>query len=270
MRVPRSTTMAADIAARTWTLAFRSKPEFEAASDRELIAPVILIGVLISLLLAGANLFQSRARSALNASEMRYRRLFEASPDGVFLFDSDSGLLTDANPYMVELLGQPRELLIGKALWEIGLFDGCRGRPQSLSGTAEKGLLPFRTTARYCFQRSALARGSHLQCVQDRRQASHAMQRAQYHRPQARRGRAARQRGTLPHPRRSIAAGGVDRRSRRRPDLRQPVLDRIQRHEPGAKPGSRMAFADPSGRPCSACWKPGATRSHPARCWKPN
>ena len=123
MRAPRLvTTMAADIAARSWTLVFRTKPEFEAASDRKLVAPVILIGVLISLLLAGANLFQSRARSALNASEKRYRRLFETSPDGVFLFDAESGLLTDANPYLVELLGVSREKLIGRTLWESGLF----------------------------------------------------------------------------------------------------------------------------------------------------
>jgi PAS domain S-box-containing protein len=125
-REPRlSTSAVMDVAGRTWTLVFRSKPEFEAASDRKLIPTVLLIGVLVSLLLAGANLFQSRARAALNASETRYRRLFEASPDGVFLFDADTGMLTDANPYMAELLGQPREMLIGKALWEIGLFPSA-------------------------------------------------------------------------------------------------------------------------------------------------
>ncbi|HWH46585.1 MAG TPA: PAS domain S-box protein [Burkholderiales bacterium] len=117
-----STTTVIDVAGRTWTLVFRTKPAFDAASDRRLIPTVLLVGVLISLLLAGTNLFQSRARSALNASEISYRRLFEASPDGVFLLDAESGLLTDVNPYMAALLGQPREKLIGKALWEIGLF----------------------------------------------------------------------------------------------------------------------------------------------------
>jgi PAS domain S-box-containing protein len=117
-----STTAAMDVAGRTWTLVFRTKPEFDAASDRRLIPSVMLIGALITLLLAGANLFQSRARSALNISEIRYRRLFETAPDGVFLFDAESGLLTDANPHMVELLGLPREALVGKAFWEIGLF----------------------------------------------------------------------------------------------------------------------------------------------------
>lgn len=120
---PRLTTTAvADIAGRRWTLVFSSRPEFEAASDRNLLPTVLIIGTLISLLLASANLFQSRARSALNASEVRYRRLFEASPDGVFLFDAESGLLTDANPHMTEMLGLARDQLIGKALWEIGLF----------------------------------------------------------------------------------------------------------------------------------------------------
>jgi PAS domain S-box-containing protein len=117
-----SDSLYANVAGRTWKLEFRSTPEFEAASDRRLIPTVALVGVLITLLLASANLFQSRARAALNASELRYRRLFEASPDGVFLFDAHDGVLTDANPYMVELLGRTREQLIGKPLWDIGLF----------------------------------------------------------------------------------------------------------------------------------------------------
>jgi PAS domain S-box-containing protein len=120
---PRLSTIAGiAVLGRNWTLVFRTRPEFDAASDRKLVPTVVLVGVLISLLLAGANLFQSRARSALNASEQRYRQLFEASPDGVFMLDSDSGQITDANPYMAELLGLTREDLIGRPLWEIGLF----------------------------------------------------------------------------------------------------------------------------------------------------
>ena len=55
-------------------------------------------------------------------SEMRYRRLFEAAKDGILILDADSGAITDANPYIREILGYAPEDLIGKRLWEIGAF----------------------------------------------------------------------------------------------------------------------------------------------------
>ena len=55
-------------------------------------------------------------------SEIRYRRLFEAAKDGILILDADSGAITDANPYIKEILGYSRQDLIGKRLWEIGAF----------------------------------------------------------------------------------------------------------------------------------------------------
>ena len=124
-----STTAVVDLPGRSWGMAFTTRPEFEQASERSIAPNVALSGILLSFLLAGINLVQRRAGAALNASEVRYRRLFEASPDGVFLFDADTGRITDVNPYMVELLGQTREQLLAKSLWDIGLFhDEARGR----------------------------------------------------------------------------------------------------------------------------------------------
>ena len=123
------TSVVADLPGRSWGMVFNTRPEFEQASERRIAPNVALIGVLLSFLLAGINLIQRRAGAALNASEVRYRRLFEVSPDGVFLFDADSGRVTDVNPYMAELLGQSREELLAKSLWDIGLFhDEVRGR----------------------------------------------------------------------------------------------------------------------------------------------
>ena len=124
-----STTVVADLPGRSWGMVFNARPEFEQASERRIAPNVALIGAFLSFLLAGINLVQRRAGAALNASEVRYRRLFEASPDGVFLFDADSGRVTDVNPYMAELLGQSREELLAKSLWDLGLFhDEARGR----------------------------------------------------------------------------------------------------------------------------------------------
>ena len=59
---------------------------------------------------------------ATRASEIRYRRLFEAARDGILILDPITRKITDANPFMSELLGYPHDELLGKELWEIGLL----------------------------------------------------------------------------------------------------------------------------------------------------
>jgi PAS domain S-box-containing protein len=68
---------------------------------------------------AYAQLRQSQAQ--VRASETRYRRLFEAARDGVLLLDPQTHRITDANPFMAELLGYSRDEMVGKELFEIGL-----------------------------------------------------------------------------------------------------------------------------------------------------
>ena len=55
------------------------------------------------------------AVDAFRQSEIRYRRLFEAAHDGVLILDSVSRKITDANPFMDQLLGYPHEELLGIA-----------------------------------------------------------------------------------------------------------------------------------------------------------
>src|SRR5512141_3114873 len=62
------------------------------------------------------------SRAAMRTSEIRYRRLFEAARDGILILDPGTRKITDANPFMSELLGYPHEELLGKELWEIGLL----------------------------------------------------------------------------------------------------------------------------------------------------
>ena len=64
-----------------------------------------------------------RAEARVAASELRYRRLFETARDGILLLDAGIGKITAANPFMSELLGYTHEQLLGKELWEIGLFQ---------------------------------------------------------------------------------------------------------------------------------------------------
>jgi PAS domain S-box-containing protein len=65
---------------------------------------------------------RQRLEAGLNASEVRYRRLFEAARDGILLLDPSTRKITGANPFMAELLGYTRAEFLGKELWEVGLL----------------------------------------------------------------------------------------------------------------------------------------------------
>jgi len=65
---------------------------------------------------------REQAEHALKISEVKYRRLFEAAQDGILILDADTGQITDVNPFLTDMLGYPREELLGKELWEIGPF----------------------------------------------------------------------------------------------------------------------------------------------------
>ncbi len=60
---------------------------------------------------------------APGVSELRYRRLFETAQDGILILDAQSGKIIDVNPYLLELLDYSFENIIGRQLWEIGLFE---------------------------------------------------------------------------------------------------------------------------------------------------
>jgi len=65
---------------------------------------------------------RKRILDALKVSEVRYRRLFETAKDGILILDADTGRITDANPFLRDLLGYSHAELLGKKLWEIGPF----------------------------------------------------------------------------------------------------------------------------------------------------
>ena len=66
------------------------------------------------------------ADHALKASEMRYRRLFETAQDGILILNADTGQIDDVNPFLTDMLGYPREQLLGNKLWEIGPFKDVK------------------------------------------------------------------------------------------------------------------------------------------------
>jgi PAS domain S-box-containing protein len=91
-----------------------------------------------------------RAADALALSEIRYRRLFETAQDGILLVDPVNGRVFDANPFLTDLLGYTRDELLGKELWEIGLFRDIVSNKAAFRTLQEKGYiryddLPLRT-----------------------------------------------------------------------------------------------------------------------------
>ena len=63
-----------------------------------------------------------RDEQAIRASELSYRRLFEAARDGILILDVDTGQISDVNPFMVEMLGYSHAELLGTPIWELGPF----------------------------------------------------------------------------------------------------------------------------------------------------
>src|SRR5687767_8049587 len=79
----------------------------------------------------------------LQASELRYRRLFETAKDGILLLDADTGRITDVNPFLQDMLGYSHEELIGRALWEIGPVKDIVASQEALRHLQDKEYIRY-------------------------------------------------------------------------------------------------------------------------------
>ncbi len=119
---------------------------------------VVLIGVLIFGAGAGVGLvwrhqrvryYKERAEigDLLRASELRYRRLFEAARDGVLILDAETGMVVDVNPYLIELLGVAREVFLGKKVWQLGFFKDLIANEANFAELKEKKYIRYEDMA---------------------------------------------------------------------------------------------------------------------------
>jgi PAS domain S-box-containing protein len=83
------------------------------------------------------------AHEALEASELRYRRLFECAKDGILILDAGSGQIVDVNPFLSDLLGYSKEDLMGKQLWEIGAFQDVLGSKAAFVELQQQGYIRY-------------------------------------------------------------------------------------------------------------------------------
>ncbi len=62
------------------------------------------------------------SEQGMSASELSYRRLFEAAKDGILILDVDTGRITDVNPFLFKLLGFSHSEMVGKTVGELSPF----------------------------------------------------------------------------------------------------------------------------------------------------
>ncbi|MCL7487695.1 MAG: sigma 54-interacting transcriptional regulator [Desulfobulbaceae bacterium] len=80
---------------------------------------------------------------ALQASETRYRRLFEAAGEGILILDAETGQITDVNPFLIEMLGYSHEEVLGKKLWEIGCLQDTGASKTVFAELQSKGYVRY-------------------------------------------------------------------------------------------------------------------------------
>ena len=86
---------------------------------------------------------RAESARALKASEQRYRRLFETAQDAILILEEDTGTIMDANPFLIDLLGYTLDELIGKELWEIGLFRDKQQSKSAMEDLKQRGYIRY-------------------------------------------------------------------------------------------------------------------------------
>jgi PAS domain S-box-containing protein len=79
----------------------------------------------------------------LSDSEIRYRRLFESAKDGILILDCKSGKIVDANPYIVNVIDCTLDNIIGRHLWEIGIFSNKKQSEEAFAELQANGYIRF-------------------------------------------------------------------------------------------------------------------------------
>src|SRR3984885_11602531 len=79
----------------------------------------------------------------IRASELSYRRLFEAAQDGILILDVETGRVDDVNPFLSWLLGFSREEMIGKTVGELSQFKDIDSNQAMLERLQEQGYVRY-------------------------------------------------------------------------------------------------------------------------------
>jgi PAS domain S-box-containing protein len=86
---------------------------------------------------------ETQIENVLRASELSYRRLFEAAKDGILILEVDTGRITDVNPFLYKLLGFSRDEMIGKTVGELSPFKDIESNQAMLERLQAHGYVRY-------------------------------------------------------------------------------------------------------------------------------
>lgn len=111
------------------------------------------------------------AEQRLWESEQRFRRMFETSSDGLLLINKETGVITNANPALFELLGKTEDEIVGKQIHEAGLLGSESDKQRLLETLRVKGrhtleseLINLKAARSFHAQISFTNRSAAIQC----------------------------------------------------------------------------------------------------------
>ena len=90
-----------------------------------------------------AEIERQRAQHDLEASEIRYRRLFESAKDGILILNAETGKVIDVNPIMIDMLGYSHDVFLGKELWKIEIFKNIVQSKEAFLDVKRKGYIHY-------------------------------------------------------------------------------------------------------------------------------
>ena len=86
---------------------------------------------------------ETKTENALRASELSYRRLFEAAKDGILILDFETGRISDVNPFLYKLLGFTQDEMIGKTVGELSPFKDIESNQAMLEHLQDHGYVRY-------------------------------------------------------------------------------------------------------------------------------
>ena len=86
---------------------------------------------------------ETQTEQALRASEVSYRRLFEAAKDGILILDVETGRINDVNPFLYNLLGFTRSEMMGKTVGELSPFKDIESNKIMLGRLQKDGYVRY-------------------------------------------------------------------------------------------------------------------------------
>jgi PAS domain S-box-containing protein len=86
---------------------------------------------------------ETQTERALRASELSYRRLFEAAKDGILILDVATGRINDVNPFLSNLLGFSRSEMVGKTVGELSPFKDIESNKVMLERLQTDGYVRY-------------------------------------------------------------------------------------------------------------------------------